>query len=68
MASLFMDTMFFWLFLALIVIVAGYVRYKKRRQYYKKWALEEKLQSKDFDYGDSKKPEQTDEEDESWRS
>ncbi len=67
-ASLFMDTMFFWLFLAVIVIVAGYVRYKKRRSYYKKWAEEEKLHSKDFDFGDAKNPEQPDEEDESWRS
>jgi len=66
-ASLFMDTMFFWLLLAVIVIVAGYLRYKKRRQYYKKWAEEEKLQSKNFDYGDPKEPEQTDEEDEPWQ-
>jgi len=66
-ASLFMDTMLFWVFLAVIVIVAGYVRYKKRRQYYKKWAEEEKLQSKDFDYGDPGHPEQSDEEDQTWR-
>lgn len=66
-ASLFMDTMLFWLFLALIVIVAGFVRYKRRRQYYKKWAEEEKLQSKDFDYGDPTHPEQIDEEDQPWR-
>ncbi|HEX2896475.1 MAG TPA: hypothetical protein VHP63_00300 [candidate division Zixibacteria bacterium] len=67
-ASLFMDTMLFWVFLAVMVIVAGFIRYKKRRQYYKKWAEEEKLHSKDFDYGDSKNPEQIDDEDEPWRS
>ncbi len=66
--SLFMDTVFFWIFLAFLVIVAWLFRYNKRRQYYKKWAEEEKLQSKDFDYGDPKHPEQTDEEDEPWRS
>jgi hypothetical protein len=66
-ASLFMDTMVFWLFLALIVIVAAFVRYKRRRQYYKKWAEDEKLQSKDFDYGNPDKTEQADEEDEPWR-
>ncbi|MGH8015958.1 MAG: peptidase MA family metallohydrolase [Candidatus Zixiibacteriota bacterium] len=66
-ASLFMDTMLFWLFLAVIVIVAAFVRYKKRRQYYKKWDQEEKIQSKDFDYGSPDRPEQLDEEDESWR-
>jgi len=66
-ASLFMDTLFFWVFLALIVIVAAFVRYHRRRQYYRKWAQQEKLQSTDFDYGDPKHPEQTDEEDESWR-
>jgi hypothetical protein len=53
--------------LALIVIVAAFVRYKRRRQYYKKWAEDEKLQSKDFDYGNPDKPEQADEEDEPWR-
>jgi len=67
-ASLFMDTILFWVFLSLIVIVAGIIRYNKRRQYYKKWAEDEKLHSKDFDYGDPKNPEQVDDEDEPWRS
>ncbi|MDH3891396.1 MAG: peptidase MA family metallohydrolase [candidate division Zixibacteria bacterium] len=64
---LFMDTMFLWLGLALIVIVASFVRFKKRRQYYKKWEEEEKLHSTDFDYGDPDNPEQADD-DEPWRS
>ena len=67
-SSLFMDTIFFWIFLALLVLVIWLIKYNKRRQYYKKWAEEEKLESKDFDYGDPKHPEQIDDEDEPWRS
>lgn len=65
--SLFMDTAWLWIFLALVVIVGVFVRYKKRRKYYKKWEQEDRLQSKDFDYGDPDNPEQIDEEDEPWR-
>ncbi|MEA3296829.1 MAG: peptidase MA family metallohydrolase [candidate division Zixibacteria bacterium] len=64
---LFMDTMFFWLALAVLVLVGVFLRYRKRRQYYKKWEEEEKLQSTDFDYGDPGYPEQTDD-DGPWRS
>jgi hypothetical protein len=67
-ASLFMDTLYFWLFLAIVVIVAGFLRFKKRREYYRKWEAEERLQSTDFDYGDPNKPEQIDDEDEPWRN
>lgn len=65
--SLFMDTMFFWLGLAILVIVGAFLKYKKRRQYYKKWDEEERLQSTDFDYGDMEHPEKIDDEDEPWR-
>jgi hypothetical protein len=64
---LFMDTMFFWLGLAMVVLVATFIRYKKRRKYYKQWEEDEKLHSTDFDYGDSDNPEQIDD-DEPWRS
>ena len=65
--TLFMDTMFFWLGLAMIVLIATFLRYRKRRKYYKQWEEEEKLHSTDFDYGDPDNPEQTDD-DEPWRS
>lgn len=61
------DTMYFWVALAIIVVIAGLLRYRKRRQYYKKWAMEEQLQSTDFDYGDPEHPEKIDDEDEPWR-
>ena len=64
--SLFMDTIYFWIALALIVVYAFFVKFRKRREYYKKWEEEEKLHSTDFDYGDSENPEQIDD-DESWR-
>ena len=65
--TLFMDTMFFWLGLAMIVLIATFLRYRKRRKYYKQWEEEEKLHSTDFDYGDPENPEQIDD-DEPWRS
>ena len=68
LSSLFMDTSYFWIAMALVVVVAGFMRYRKRRLYYRKWEDEEKLQSTDFDYGDPDNPEQTDGEDEPWRS
>ncbi|MFH1688106.1 MAG: hypothetical protein ABIE70_11385 [bacterium] len=66
LTALLMDTMFIWLGLALVVVIAFIMRYNKRRAYYKKWAEEEKLHSTDFDYGDSDNPEQVDD-DEPWR-
>ncbi len=65
-ASLFADTMYFWLALAMIVVIGAALRYRKRRQYYKKWEQEERLQSADFDYGDPARPEKVDD-DEPWR-
>ena len=67
-STLFMDTMFLWAGLALIVLIGVYVSFKKRRQYYKKWEREERLQSSDFDYGDPDNPEHVDDEDEPWRN
>ncbi len=65
--TLFMDTMLFWLGLALVALIATFLRYKKRREYHKRWEEEEKLHSTDFDYGDPDNPEQIDD-DEPWRS
>ncbi len=64
--SLFMDTIYFWTFLAFLVVLGGYLKYRRRRRYYKKWKEEEKFQSTDFDYGDTENPEAT-EDDEPWR-
>ena len=63
-----MDTIYFWLALALIVIIGGAMNFKKRRRYYEQFEEDEKLHSTDFDYGDSDNPEQIDDEDEAWRS
>ena len=66
--SLFVDTIYFWVALAIIVVVAGILNYRRRRQYFKKWEEEEQLRSTDFDYGNPDNPEQVDDEDEPWRS
>ena len=58
--SLLADTMYFWLALAVILILGGYLQWRRRRAYFKKWEQEEKYESKDFDYGDPEKPEKTD--------
>jgi hypothetical protein len=59
-ASLLADTMYFWLALAFVLILAGYLQWRRRRAYYKKWEKEDRYESKDFDYGDSDKPETPD--------
>jgi hypothetical protein len=64
--SLFMDTIYFWVALAIVVIIGGILSYRRRRQYYKDWEEHEKLHSTDFDYGDQDNPEQIDD-DEPWR-
>ncbi len=64
--SLFMDTIFFWMGLALILIIGGALKLRQRRKLYKEWDEREKLHSTDFDYGDPDNPEQTDD-DEPWR-
>lgn len=66
--SLFMDTIFFWIAMAALVVIGAILKYRKRRHYYRKWQEEEQFQSTDFDYGDPDNPEQVDEGDEPWRS
>jgi len=67
--SLMADTMYFWMALALILILGGYLQFRRRRAYYKKWEKEDQYESKDFDYGDPEKLEQPDDEDdEPWRA
>lgn len=65
--SLFMDTIFFWLALAVILIIGAFLKFRKRREYYRKWEQEERLHSTDFDYGDPDRPEEIDD-DEPWRN
>jgi hypothetical protein len=68
LAGLFMDTIWLWIILAFVVVIGGILKIRQRRTYYKKWEDEEKLQSTEFDYGDSRKPEVPDEDDdEAWR-
>ncbi len=67
-ATLFSETMYFWLALAVLLIIGATLRYRRRRQYYRKWEREERLHSTDFDYGDPDHPEQIDDDDEPWRS
>ncbi|UCD64651.1 MAG: hypothetical protein JSW34_04230 [Candidatus Zixiibacteriota bacterium] len=66
--SLFMDTIFFWLGLALIAVVAAFLRFRRRRQYYREWEKQERLHSTDFDYGDPERPEEIPDDDEPWRA
>ncbi len=64
--TLLTDTMYFWLGLAILVIIAAFIRYRRRRQTYRRWERQERLESTDFDYGNSDEPEQADD-DEPWR-
>jgi Peptidase MA superfamily len=63
--TLFMDTIWLWLFLAALVIIGFVLQRFRRRRYEKKWEREEILHSTDFDYGTT--PEEPDEDDEPWR-
>lgn len=66
--SLFMDTFWFWIVLAFIVVIGGFLSFRRRRAIYRKWEEDERYHSTDFDYGDSRAPEQADEDDdEAWR-
>ena len=66
-ASLFMDTIYLWIALAVVVIIGGILKMRSRKRYYAKWEKDEELHSTDFDYGDPDRPEETDD-DEPWRS
>lgn len=61
------DMLWLWVALAAVVVLAAFLRYRKRRTYYKKWERQEKYESSDFDYGDPDHPEQVDD-DEPWKS
>ncbi len=68
-ASLFMDTIYFWMALAVVLVVGAFFAYRRKRRYYSQWKEEDRFESKDFDYGEPRHPEQTeDEDDEPWRS
>ena len=64
-STLFMDTIWLWLFLAALVVIGFVLQRIRKRRYEKKWEREELYQSTDFDYGSS--PEEPDEDDEPWR-
>ncbi len=65
--TFFSDTFYFWLALAILVIIGFLIGLRKKRKFYKKWDEEDKYESKDFDYGDPNKIEEEDDEDEPWR-
>lgn len=67
-ASLFMDTIFFWLGLSILVIIGAILKFRRKKEFYRRWERRERLESTDFDYGDPDNPEQTDDEDEPWRA
>ncbi len=67
-ASLFMDTIFFWLGLSVLVIIGAALKYRRKKRYYRRWERQEQLESTDFEYGDPDNPEQIDDEDEPWRT
>ncbi|UCD16946.1 MAG: hypothetical protein JSV44_10900 [Candidatus Zixiibacteriota bacterium] len=66
LVSLFIDTYFLWIFLAVVVFIGFMLQYRKRRKYYQKWEEEEKYRSTDFDYGDPENPEHIEDEDKPW--
>jgi hypothetical protein len=64
--SLFGDLYFLWILLAAIVFFGALYKLLRKKSYYKKWEEEDRLQSRDFDYGDPDNPEQIDDEDRPW--
>jgi hypothetical protein len=66
--SLLMDTIYFWMALAVILVIGTLLKFLKRRKYYEKWREEQKYESTDFDYGDPSHPEKIDDDDEPWRN
>jgi len=67
--TFFSDTLYFWLALAVLVVIGFLIGFRKKRKFYKKWEDEDKYESKDFDYGDPDNIEEEDDEDEDqpWR-
>ena len=66
LVSLVADMAYFWLALAIVVIIGAVLKMSKRKKYYDKWDKEEETASTDFDYGDPDNPEEADD-DEPWR-
>ncbi|MEW5794978.1 MAG: hypothetical protein AB1772_01330 [Candidatus Zixiibacteriota bacterium] len=66
LVGLMADTIYFWLALALILVIGFVLKILRRRKVYRRWEEEEKLASTDFDYGDPRRPEESDD-DEPWR-
>ncbi|MFH2035594.1 MAG: hypothetical protein ABIJ45_04260 [Candidatus Zixiibacteriota bacterium] len=64
--SLFGDLYFLWIILAAVVFFGALLKFIRRKKYYDRWEEEDKLQSRDFDYGDPNNPEQVDDEDKPW--
>jgi len=64
--TIFIDMSYLWLFLAVVVIVGFFLRYRKKKKKYEEWDEDEKYHSTDFDYGDPDNPEQVDDEDKPW--
>lgn len=65
--TFFSDTLYFWLALAMLVIIGFLLGFRKRSKFYKKWEEEDKYESKDFDYGDPDNVDEEDDEDQPWR-
>ncbi len=66
LVTLFIDMSYFWLFLALLVIIGFLLRFWRKKKHYRKWEEDEKYHSTDFDYGDPDNPEQIEDEDKPW--
>ncbi|MCX6827075.1 MAG: peptidase MA family metallohydrolase [candidate division Zixibacteria bacterium] len=61
--TFFADTIYLWIFLALVVMVSSFLYFRRRKKYYRQWEDEERFQSRDFDYGDPDNPEEASNED-----
>lgn len=66
-ASIFMDTIFFWIILAVVVLIGFFLQRRRRKRYHKQWDEYDTYHSTDFDYGDPDHPEKIDDDDEPWR-
>ena len=64
--TFFADTIYLWIFLAMVVLVGFILYFLRRKRYFRKWEDEERFESRDFDYGDSGHPEKEDDEDKPW--
>ena len=60
------DSTLFWGLLALLIPLGYILNRLRRKKRYQKWERDEALSSTDFDYGDPRYPEKTDDEDNPW--